>query len=78
MSATVLFVVPNRDDPEKSPTLYEYWNVEAVPREGEMVEIEGKAWRVKWVSHVLQISDDKKPKSDIHIRLIEPDHWTQT
>ena len=77
MSVTVLFVVPNRDDPEQPPTLYEYWSVQAVPRVGESVEIEGKPWCVKWVSHILQISDDSKPKNDIHVRLIEPDHWTQ-
>lgn len=70
-------VIPNRDDPEKPPTLYQEWGADAVPREGEAVYLgdpdeDGKAWIVKHVSHTFILG--AVPKTEV--RLIEPDHWS--
>ena len=70
------FIVPNRDDAEQPPTLYQDWGAEAVPREGEAVYLDGTPWRVKWVAHTFQTEDRKQPTHLIEVRLIEPDHWT--
>jgi hypothetical protein len=78
MSVMLRFVIPNRDDPEKPPTLYEYWGAQTVPREGETVYLSGTPWVVKWVAHTFQVEDrNESPPHRIDVRLIEPDHWTQ-
>ena len=79
----VTFVIPNRDDPEKPPTLYETWGAEAVPREGETVvfgDRNGEAdstWIVKWVRHTFQTRNRDEFTHKIEVRLIEPQHWSR-
>ena len=78
----VRFVIPNRDDPDKNPTIYRDLWVNHVPRIGEYVELyenddaaesgDGTTWVVKHVSHVII---DVGP-AVVKVRLLEPDHWS--
>lgn len=72
----VRFILPNRDDAERPPTLYENWGAHAVPREGETVVLSGTPWRVKWVCHTFSVEEEERGHT-IEVRLIEPDHWSQ-
>lgn len=80
----VTFVIPNRDDPEKPPTLYEDWYAEAIPRRGETIYFadaageDGSTWIVKWVRHTFQVKNRDVPPHAVEVRLIEPQHWAET
>jgi hypothetical protein len=82
----VRFVIPNRENLDAAPTLYQYAEVAVVPRVDESVylglnEDSATPWRVKWVGHTLTVpveSDAPAGAHRIDVRLIEPDHWTQS
>ena len=71
----ITFIIPNRDDLTKPPTLYEEWGSDVVPRKGEYVYLDGEngiAWKVYWVRYTYQLGEAPQ----VHVRLIEPDHWS--